>query len=313
MSQAVAAIKAAVDAGVTLIDTAPIYGFGRSEQLVGEAIEHRRDELVLATKCGNVWDRQKGTFRFYSSGLDASDKPARIKSYSYLGPESIRDELENSLKRLRTDRIDLYQVHLPDETTPIAETMAELMKLKAAGKILAIGVSNMTVSQLDEYRAAGALDADQEKYNMLDRDHERDLLPYCAEHSMAMLAYSPLCFGLLTGKIAPGRTYGPGDLRGKSARFADDNLRKVAAMLDEFKPIAERHGISLGQLAIAWTAAQPGVTHVLCGARKVRHAIENAAAGDITLTDEDIKTISDAIAKHAPSLAPGYTPTRRDS
>ena len=157
------AIHKALDAGINFIDTAPVYGLGHSEEIVGRAIKGRRDQVVVATKCGLVWHVQKGTFMFDETGTPI---------HRYLGPESIRYEVEQSLRRLQTDYIDLYQTHWQDATTPIEETMATLLQLKQEGKIRAIGVSNATTQQMDEYRAKGQLDSDQEKYSMLDRGLE---------------------------------------------------------------------------------------------------------------------------------------------
>ena len=300
---AIRAIHAAIDAGINLIDTAPIYGFGRSEEIVGQAIAGRRDKVVLATKCGLVWDRERGEFFFHSDSKHPTDGTAKFKVYRYLGPNSIRDEIERSLKRLNTDYIDLYQTHWQEPTTPVEETMSALLKLKEQGKIRAIGVSNATVEQLAEYRRAGILDTDQEPYSMLDRKIERTNLAYCREHHMAVLAYSPLAQGLLTGKIGPDRQFAEGDLRNTQPRYSVENRRRVAAMLAEFQPVADRHNISLAQLAIAWTVTQPGLTHALCGARNPQQALENAAAGGVTLSKEDMSLLNRAIESYATNIA----------
>jgi methylglyoxal reductase len=293
-SEAVKTINAAIDAGINFIDTAPIYGFGRSEEVVGKAIKNRRDEVILATKCGMVWDVEKGDFFFTSDAEIIRKDGGDIKVYLYLGPESIRREVEASLKRLGTDHIDLYQTHWQESTTPIADVMEELLKLRDEGKIRSIGVSNVSVSQFEEYRAVGAVDTDQEQYSMLFREHEKCLLPYCAGNDLAFLAYSPLAQGLLTGKVGPDRVFPEGDQRRAKPRFSAENRAKIATMLEKFKPIAEERGITLGQLAIAWTLAQPGCTHALVGARTPRQAVENAAAGDIELSKEELATMAAA-------------------
>ncbi|RKY70873.1 MAG: aldo/keto reductase [Candidatus Latescibacterota bacterium] len=300
---AIKAIHAAMDAGINLIDTAPMYGFGLSEQIVGKAIAGRRDRVVLATKCGLVWDGEHGDFFFHSDWKHRTKGPSKMKVYGYLAPASIRKEIERSLSYLGTDYIDLYQTHWHDSTTPIEDTMACLLKLKDEGKIRAIGVSNVTVEQLIKYRKIGVVDSDQELYSMLDRKIETGLLPYCRKHKIAMLAYSPLAQGLLTGKVGPERKFAEGDQRNDSPRFSVENRRKIAAMLDEFKPIAEGHSISLAQLAIAWTVSQPGMTHALCGARNPAQAIENAAAGDVVLSDEEQQVINQAIDVHAAGIS----------
>ncbi len=288
-ANAVSAIHRALDLGMNLIDTAPAYGLGLSEEIVGKAIAGRRKDAVIATKCGLTWHTDKGAHFFTEYG-----KPV----HRYLGPESIRQEIELSLRRLGTDYIDLYQTHWQDETTPIADTMAELMKLKDEGKIRAIGVSNVKVDHLEEYRKVGPVDSAQQLYSMIDRGIESELLPYCLRNNIAVLAYSPLAQGLLTGKVGPDREFPEGDMRRGSPRFSVENRKRIAAMLEEFRPIAEAHGITLAQLTIAWTIAQPGLTHALAGARNAEQVEENAGAGDVELTAEELGIISDAIARY---------------
>ena len=295
--EAVAAIHAALDNGINAIDTAPIYGFGFSEELVGKAVKDRRGSVVIATKCGLVWHADKGEF-YFSSSKKSVGADGQYSVYRCLDPESIRYEVEQSLQRLQTDYIDLYQTHWQDATTPIEDTMAALMALKDEGKIRAIGVSNANTTQMEEYRRAGILDTDQEKYSMLDRKKETGQLQYCCKNSIAFLAYSPLALGLLTGKIGPDTQFGEGDLRTGNSRFSSENIKKVTAMLNEIQPVADGLAISLAQLVIAWTIHQPGCTHALVGARKVHHAEENARAGSVKLTDDELATIEAAIARH---------------
>ncbi len=298
-AEGIKAIHAAVDAGINLIDTAPMYGFGRSEEIVGKAIKDRRDKVVLATKSGLLWDREQGEFFFHCDDKQPTEEPSRYKVYIYQGPESIREEIEKSLKRLQTDYIDLYQTHWQDPTTPLEDTVNCLTKLKEEGKIRAIGACNATPEQMDVYRRIGVLAVDQEKYSMLDRQLEATNLPYCLENNIAVLAYSPLAQGLLTGKITPERKFEEGDLRNKEPRYSVENRRKVMSLLGVIQPIASDHGVSLVQLAIAWTVAQPGLTHALCGARNPEQAVENAAAGDLSLSDEELAAITRAIETHA--------------
>lgn len=282
------AIRGALDVGITLIDTAPAYGLGHSEEIVGKAIQGRRDEVVLASKCGLVWHTDKGTHFF-----DESGKPV----HKYLGAESIRYEVEQSLRRLQTDVIDLYQTHWQDTTTPIEETMGTLLDLKQEGKIRAIGVSNATIEQMDEYRKIAPLDSDQEKYSMLDREIDSGQLPYCEGNDIAVLAYSPLAQGLLTGKVAAGRELSKGDMRAQDPRFRVENRKKVLVFLEELRPIANVHAATSAQLAIAWTLAQPGLTHALVGARNPQQAEENATAADIVLADQELAVIAQALAR----------------
>lgn len=299
---AIRGIQAAIDAGVNLIDTAPVYGFGVSELIVGKAIRGRRDKLVIATKCGLVWEHPEGPRgeHFFDSDPETfqTNAPDR-KVHRYLGAKSVRREIEASLKRLGVDCIDLYQTHWQDSTTPIAETMATLLDLKKQGKIRSIGASNVTPAQLDEYAKHGQLDVVQDKYSMLDRQHEAALLPACAGRNAAFLAYSPLAMGILTGKVGPGREFPAGDIRHDSPRFTKANREKVAALLKEFEPIASARNITLAQLVLAWTLEQPGVTHALVGARDESQARANAAAGVVALTPTEITTICSALKRHA--------------
>jgi methylglyoxal reductase len=288
------ALRAGLDAGINFIDTAPAYGFGRGEEIVGKAIAGRRDRVVIATKCGLIWDEAKGAFFFASDDKGRKDDgPRRI--YKYLGPDRIRTDLEASLKRLGTDYVDLLLTHWQDPTTAVEETMACLMDLKAQGKIRAIGVCNATPADLERYRKVGPLDADQERYSMLDRRLEGSNLSWCRAHGAALLAYSPLEHGLLTGKITAERKFNEGDLRLGHPTFTADNIARVRGLLDRLRPIVERHRATLSQTVIAWTIAQPGVTHALVGARTPEQARENARAGELRLSPEDAAAIDAAL------------------
>jgi methylglyoxal reductase len=289
--KSVRSIQASLDAGVNFIDTAPAYGLGLSERIVGEAIRGRRDKVILATKCGLVWHTAKGTFFVDQNGL---------RIHRYLGAESIRYEVEQSLRRLETDYIDLYQTHWQDSTTPLEETMGALLDLKKQGKIRAIGVSNCTVDQVREYRSIGPVDAAQERYSMLHREVEREYLPYCARNHIAVLAYSPLANGLLTGKIDTEHVFPRDDLRSQNPMFGRESRIRVGEMLHRVRPIAMKYSFTDGQLAIAWALAQPGVTHALVGARDESQAAENAAAGSVLLAAADVKQITESM--HAATL-----------
>lgn len=300
--QAIGAVHAALDHGVNFIDTAPIYGFGVSEQIVGKAIKDRRDRVILATKCGMVCRPDAGDFKFRST-MQAVDADGHIPVRIYLHPDSVREEVEMSLRRLQTDYIDLIQTHWQDSTTPISDTMAALLKLKEEGKVRAIGVCNATVDQLGEYLEAGPIDSDQEKYSMLNREIEETNLPFCDQREIAVLAYAPLADGLLTGKIVPERQFGSGDRRLNNPRFSVENRRVVQNMLGEFQPIAAKHGASMVQLVTAWTLAQPGVTHALCGMRNAEQAAENAGAGSIELDNDEVAEMTSILKRYIPSLA----------
>jgi aryl-alcohol dehydrogenase-like predicted oxidoreductase len=291
---ALGSIRAAIESGINLLDSAPAYGMGLSEEIVGKGLEGLRSKAVVATKCGLVWHIQRGTYFF-----DQREKPV----YKFLGPESVRYEVEQSLRRLRTDYIDLYQTHWQDATTPITATMEMLMRLKEEGKVRAIGVCNVTVEQVEQYREVGPVDSVQQKYSMLDREMEKELLPYCRENNIAVLAYSPLAYGLLTGRIAPETEFKGDDLRKGNPRFAPESIKRVRAMLERFGPIARKHDCTMPQLVIAWTAAQPGITSVLCGSRHAEYSRENAKAGEISLARDDLDVMNDIIAEFAPKPA----------
>ena len=276
-------LNAVLDAGVNLIDTAPVYGLGLSEQMVGKAIRGQRDKVILATKCGLVWHTAEGRHHFDQGGQSVR---------RFLGAASIRHEIEESLRRLGTGYIDLYQTHWQDGTTPVAETMGALLDLKHEGKIRAIGVCNASVADIDEYRRLGPVDTDQEKYSMLDRASEETRLPYLRHNAMAFLAYSPLALGLLTGKIGADRQFPASDMRASHPRFTSENRVRVNQMLGRMEPIAQAHQVNIAQLVLAWTMAQPGVTHVLAGARNATQARENAAAGRLQLCAGELAQIA---------------------
>ncbi|QRM57779.1 aldo/keto reductase [Sinorhizobium sp. BG8] len=286
-AQSIAAIQASLDAGVTLIDTAPAYGLGRSEEIVGKAISGRRDKAVIATKCGLVWHTQKGSHFF-----DQDGKPV----HRYLGRDSIVHEVEESLRRLGTDYIDLYITHWQDATTPVEETVAALEELKQAGKIRAIGASNVNRSELEQYIAKGSLDAIQERFSMIDRKIEADLLPLTLANGVSTLSYSSLALGLLSGTIGPDRVFSGDDQRKNNPRFSVANRQKAKDFSDAIRPVAERHGASIAQTVIAWTLAQPGITFALCGARNPEQALDNARAGTLRFDAEDLAAVDAALS-----------------
>jgi methylglyoxal reductase len=287
-SESIRALHAAIDHGVNLIDTAPLYGFGRSEEVVGKAIQGRRDKVLIATKCGLWIDDDRGSF--------FTDYDGRRVNRS-LRPDTIEIEVEQSLRRLQVDVIDLYQTHWPavePEKTPIEDTMACLMKLKDQGKIRAIGVSNVSLEELYENDAAGDLSSDQFRYSMLFRGPEADILPACAEKGIATLTYMSLEQGLLTGKVGMDRVFGEGEWRSNETWnpwFKIENRPKILDMLKGWADLTEKYNCNLAQLVIAWTAAQPGVTHVLVGARNTEQMVQNAAAGEMELDAADVARI----------------------
>ncbi len=286
---AVKAMQAAYDLGVTSIDTAPVYGQGTSEEIVGEAIQDLpRDKVQVLTKYGLRWDMQKGQFYFKSKDNNGKF----IDIYKYAGKESIIEECENSLRRLGTDYIDLFQIHWPDPTTPIQETMEAVEKLIKDGKVRYAGVCNYDASQVEEATKYVNIISDQVPYSMLKRDIEKELIPHTISNQQGILAYSPLERGILTGKIKPGYKFEKGDHRATLPYYKDENIKRTNEFLEKIKPLAEEKNATLAQLVIRWTVEQPGITIALVGARNAEQATQNAKAMELTLSQEEIDFIS---------------------
>ncbi len=298
-SESIRAIHASIDAGVNLFDTAPCYGFGRSEEVLGKAIQGKRDKVVIATKCGLWWNDKRGSYFCEFDGRDLTRS---------LRPDTIREEIELSLKRLNVDVIDLYQVHWPavePENTPIEETMACLLDIKKQGKIRAIGVSNVTLDELKTYEQSGGIDSNQPRYSMLYRAIEEDILPYSIEHRISTLAYTPIEQGLLTGKVGMDRTFDKGEWRSNldyNPWYKLENRKKILDLLASWSDLTEKYDCSLAQLTIAWTVAQPGVSYALVGARRTDQAVDNAKGGELELEAADVDRIrKDIIALGDPA------------
>jgi aryl-alcohol dehydrogenase-like predicted oxidoreductase len=277
-TKAIATIRSAVERGINLIDTAPVYGFGNSEEIVGKALEGIRDQAVIATKVALDWN-DDGPFRNASA--------ARI-----------RREVEDSLRRLKTDHIDLYQVHWPDPLTPIEETAHELEKLRQEGKVLALGVSNFSPEQMDAFRAVAPLAAVQPPYNLFERDVEKDVLPYAKEHSLAVLAYGALCRGLLAGKMSPSTRFAGDDLRKVDPKFQSPRFEQYLSAVDALKDFARaRHDKEVLALAIRWILDK-GPTIALWGARKPEQIEGVDEAFGWSLSQEELAEIDMLLNKH---------------
>jgi len=287
--EAIEAIKVSFDAGVTSIDTAPAYGQGLSEEIVGEAIKDiPRDQVQIMTKFGLRWDTTKGEFFFSSKNNNGSP----IQMHKYAGQKDIIKECEDSLRRLGTDYIDLYQIHWHDNTTPISETMETLLRLQEQGKILEAGVCNYTPAQMEEAEQTISLASNQVPYSMLYRDIESELVPYCIQNKKSIIAYSPLQRGLLTGKIKPGHQFNEGDSRAGVRFYTKQNIQNTNDFLDQLRPMAGEKGVTLAQLVLRWTIDQPGITVALAGARNATQALDNAKAAEIKLSKEDVWLIN---------------------
>lgn len=289
---AVKAVQSAVGLGMTTIDTAAVYGYGKSEKLIGKALKDvPRDSYQILTKYGLNWETDDGEFHFTSQ--DDEGNPLDI--YKWASKERVKKECEDSLRRLNTDYIDLYQIHWPDGTTPISETMEAVSELIDEGKVRAAGVCNYNTEQVEEALKTIPLASNQVPYSMINRRIEKDVIPQAIEKGMHILPYSPLQRGLLTGKITPEYEFTGYDTRKESKYFTDENIRRVNELLDNIKPIAEEHNASLAQLVINWTTRQPGMGCVLVGARNEKQVRDNTGAMDFELTQEEVDRITASV------------------
>jgi aryl-alcohol dehydrogenase-like predicted oxidoreductase len=283
---ALRAVRASFDLGITTIDTAPAYGFGRSELLVGMALEGiDRSQYQILTKYGLDWTSNQG--EFYFDSVDNEGNP--IKLYRNARPERVIKECEDSLRRLNTDYIDLLQIHWPDSTTPIAETMGAVSRLIAEGKVRAAGVCNYSAKQVDEALNSLGIVSNQVPFSMVRRDIEKDIIPQALERGLSILPYSPLQRGLLTGKFTPGYTFQEGDNRPESSYFSPENISRSNELLNKIKPLADAHNATLSQVVINWTANQPAMGCVLVGARDEKQVNENAGALAFELSDTEME------------------------
>ncbi len=283
------AIKASIDLGVTTIDTAPFYGLGFSEELIGRTIKNMdRSKVQILTKFGMVWDGSnegRGDFMW-----DQEDNGKIYPLYKYASKENVIKETEESLKRLGTDYIDLLQLHWPDSTTPIDETMEALQRLIEQGKIRAAGVSNYSKDQMLEAQKTIKLASNQLPYSMLNRQIEKDIVPSAIENNIGLIAYSPLERGLLSGKYFKGEHLKSDDHR--NGYFGQFDPEKVKNFLNTIEPLAKDKNATLAQLVLRWTTLQPGITVVLAGARNSEQAISNAQSMDINLTHDELLFIN---------------------
>jgi aryl-alcohol dehydrogenase-like predicted oxidoreductase len=247
-AESIAAIRAAFEHGINIVDTAPVYGFGRSEEIVGKAIAEGRlrADVLIATKVGLQWD-----------GGSVSRNASRAR---------ILREVEDSLRRLRTDRIDIYQVHWPDPLIEIEETADAMHMLFAQGKIRAIGVSNFSIDQMERFRRVAPLHVLQPPYNLFERGIETDLLPYCRKNKIAVLGYGALCRGLLSGRMRPDTVFDGDDLRRTDPKFVKPRFTQYLAAVDKLDRLAQRFGKRVIHLAVRWMLDQ-GITTALWGAR----------------------------------------------
>lgn len=272
------AIRTALDLGVNWIDSAPAYGFGAAERCAGAALDgYRRDEVFLATKCGIVWDHEKN--------LQVN-----------LHPQSVRSELHQSLTRLRTDHVDLYQIHLPDPAIPIEDTWGELVRLKEEGKVRYLGVCNFDLALLRRCLAIHPVQALQLPYSLAYRDIQEDFLPFCRRHAIGLLVYSPVQLRYFLDRVAPV-SRDSGHWLSRITSIRPPRFSQILALIEQIKPIADRHGYSIGQLALAWVLTFGTITAAITGARdpsRVRQSIEAAAWQP---SSQELAEIGEAIAE----------------
>jgi len=281
--EAVAAIHRALDLGITCVDTAPGYGQGRSEMIVGKALGARRKEVVLVTKCGLAWNEAEETSKQWRDST----------------PQRIYKEIDDSLRRLGTDWIDVYIVHWPDLKTPIEETAAAMAAVVQSGKARYVGVSNYSLDQVRAFHAVQPVSVMQMGYNLFDRRIEADILPYCQEQGIGVMAYGSLCYGLLTGAFTAETHFTPPDWRasGKAfglSLFTPENFAQNVAVVDALKAVAGDVGKTVPQLALNWVLNRPGVTLGLSGMRKPSEVEDNVGATGWQLPPAD-RTRIDAI------------------
>ncbi len=278
-TDSLATIAACLEVGINFLDTAYCYGAqGESEQLIAQALGARRDEVVIATKCGIHWG---------SDGVQVKDGR----------PATLRRECEESLRRLRTDRVELLYLHAPDPRTPVEESAGELKRLLEEGKTRSVGVSNFTLAQLQAFHAVCPISAFQPPYNMLQRQIEEDTLPWCRTQGVSTMVYWPLMKGLLAGKLARDHVFAAGDGRAKYPMFQGEEWRKNNDFLDDLRLIAAEAKRSLPALVINWTIHQPGITVALCGAKRPEQIRESAGALGWKLTPAQFAAIDAALTK----------------
>ncbi|MDQ6651090.1 MAG: aldo/keto reductase [Actinomycetota bacterium] len=274
-TESAAVLNRALDLGVTLIDTADAYGPFTNEELIGGALEHRRDDYVLATKCGLVHDAAAGTFV----------RDGR--------PEHVRAACDASLMRLRTDVIDLYQLHRVDDRVPLEDTWGAMAELAAAGKVRNLGMSEVTVDQLERAAGIWPVSSVQSELSLWTRDRLSDVVPWCAENGAAFIPYAPLGRGFLTGRFSSADEFAAGDFRTGNPRFTSEAVHANLAIVERVKAVATRRETSAARVALAWILAQGRHIVPIPGTKKLRYLEENAGAADVELTDADLAELDD--------------------
>lgn len=278
--EAIAAILAALEKEINWIDTAPVYGCGHSEELVGKALKQTRRKPFIATKCGLLWNNKR-------------EKVSCLKS------KSIREECHASLKRIGVEVIDLYQMHWPEPEEDVEQAWEEMARLAEEGKVRYLGVSNFNIEQIKRIQKIAPMASLQPPYSMLHREVEDELLDYCAKNNIGIVVYSPMQRGLLTGKFSQERLAGlpVDDHRRRMPEFQEPQFSTTLQLVDKLLPIAKRNGRTLAQLAISWVLRRSEVTAAIVGARRPEQIVETAAASNWTLSQEDIEEIEQLLTE----------------
>lgn len=265
-------VKTGLDSGITLLDTAFAYGMGHSEELIGQAIKgYDRSKFVIATKAAQ----------------DTSDGDVKINN----NPQFLKKSVDDALKRLQTDYIDIFYIHFPDDQTPKDEAVAALNEMKQEGKIKAIGVSNFSLDQIKEANKDGLVDVVEDQYSLLHRDAETEMFDYLRENNISFVPFFPLASGLLTGKYSEVVDFPENDIRHGNPDFTGERFEKIVKKVNNLKPLADKHGITTAQLVLAWYIKNPDVTVVIPGAKRPEQVQSNAKALNVSLSDEEYAQI----------------------
>jgi aryl-alcohol dehydrogenase-like predicted oxidoreductase len=296
-AEAIRAIHRALDGGVSCVDTAPAYGFGHAEEVVGQALRGRRKHVTLVTKCGLAWDRENPTIRRDTN------------------PASLKREVDRSLRRLQTDVIDVYLIHWPNTDTPFEDAFGAMDDLVRAGKVRFVGVSNFTVPQMEACMRVRRIDVVQVGYHLFDRRMEQEVFPYCARHEIGVMGYGPLGHGLLTGGFTPATRFAEPDWRAKGIAFgqpifAPENLPRNVAVVERLRrEVADPLGVPVSHVALAWVLRNPAVSTALVGARNPDEVDVNLRGAQLTLSSADVTRI-EAIVSDAAGTIRAFTPLR---
>lgn len=265
-------VKTGLDSGITLLDTAFAYGMGHSEELIGQAIKgYDRSKFVIATKAAQ----------------DTSDGDVKINN----NPQFLKKSVDDALKRLQTDYIDIFYIHFPDDQTPKDEAVAALNEMKQEGKIKAIGVSNFSLDQIKEANKDGLVDVVEDQYSLLHRDAETEMFDYLRENNISFVPFFPLASGLLTGKYSEVVDFPENDIRHGNPDFTGERFEKIVEKVNNLKPLADKYGITTAQLVLAWYIKNPDVTVVIPGAKRPEQVESNAKALNVSLSDEEYAQI----------------------